>query len=216
LAERLLADATASPALIGRSDPIDSPRDEQSARLSTLALLSDPALDVRPYLDELVTVAIAAARVAEDLSEEVRVSSRKAGRQTLLFGCLSAVGLLFGATGFAASISSEAKLAQIRTQVAALQDQQRQAQAAFEAHMSQLAGSRVAQLPMAADNSGPHELRMISSVPPALKPPNVHYVAQPWPDSRPNARQVAVERDPRATSPDLFSGLGRGIHTIFP
>jgi hypothetical protein len=45
-----------------------------------MALLSDPALDVRQYLENLVTIAVGSAREAEDTLFEVRKANKKARR----------------------------------------------------------------------------------------------------------------------------------------
>ena len=81
LARRLLAEAEASPALIGRAataPAIATPRESQP--FAAMALLSDPALDVRQYLEDLVTIAVNSAQQAEDLAVQAREASRKARR----------------------------------------------------------------------------------------------------------------------------------------
>src|SRR4051794_26849994 len=69
LTRRLLAAADASPALIGRAKTmpaVTNPRVAES--FAAMALLSDPALDVRRYLEDLVTIAVNSAQQAEELA----------------------------------------------------------------------------------------------------------------------------------------------------
>src|ERR1700758_1366593 len=102
LAERLLAEAVACPALIARRGPVDAATEPQPAPFPALALLSDPVLDVRPYLEDLVSIAVASAQRAEEMSAQVRQVSRKARRETLIVGCFGMLGLVIGAIGLAA------------------------------------------------------------------------------------------------------------------
>jgi len=208
LAARLLAHAAVSPELIRRSAPLAkvhaTSHEVQSAQFPTLALLSNPTLDVQPYLDDLVALAVDAAERAEALSVQARQASRRARRETLVVGCFGALGLLFGITGFAARSSSDAKLAQVSNEVAVLQAQQRQAERQIAAFAIQATTPQVQQ-PVAAT----------SVTPPAFRPPSIRYQMQPWPDSSPNSRPVAATRNPQHTGPYFFSGVEREIHAIF-
>lgn len=168
LAERLLAVATANPTLIGRSDPIDVLSDEQSSQ--TGALRSDPALDARPNLQELGSMPVAATRHAEAQSEQVRPASRKLGRKTMIVDCFGAVGLLIGVTGDVAGTGPDAKLSQIRKEVAVLNDRQRQARGQLGTFASRLSSS-VTRAAVAADSAGPGSPVVAPSV------PALHFVA---------------------------------------
>jgi hypothetical protein len=209
LAARLLAHAAVSPELIRRSASLAevqaTSHEVQSAQFPTLALLSNPTLDVQPYLDDLVSLAVDAAERAEALSVQARQASRRARRESLVVGCFGALGLLFGITGFAARSSSDAKLAQVSNQVAVLQDQQRQAERQIAAFAIQATAPQ-GQQPVAANSVTP---------PPAFRPPSIRYHTQPWPDSSPNSRPVAATRNPQHTGPYFFSGVEREIHAIF-
>ena len=70
LAWRLVAAAKLYPPLIHRSENSSRATNGRSSRpFPAMALLSDPTLDIRQYLENLVTIA---AQQAEDLRFEVR------------------------------------------------------------------------------------------------------------------------------------------------
>jgi hypothetical protein len=85
-----------------------------------MALLSDPAVDVRQYLENLVTIAIGSAREAEDTLLEVRKANRKTRRRIALVASFGAVGLMVGIAGFAGSRSTNERLSEVRNEVVAL------------------------------------------------------------------------------------------------
>ena len=129
LARRLLAAAEATPALIGRAKTapaVANPRVAES--FAAMALLSDPALDVRQYLEDLVTIAVNSAQQAEDLAVQAREASRKARRGMAVVASIGALGLVVGVAGFAASRSANIRLAEVRGEVGALHEMQRQSQ----------------------------------------------------------------------------------------
>lgn len=204
LAERLLAEAEACPALIVRAERSVANTEAPAAAFPTLALLSDPVLDVRPYLEDLVAIAASSAQRAEAVSGQARRAIRKARREMLVIGCLGAIGLLVGVTGFAASQDSDASIARIRGELATLQRQQQQAQGEIAA-LAQAAETRVAE-PEAGDS-----MALAKTVPPASdeaagsawQPPSIRYYAPPWPDSARQRRQRTVPS---------FAGLRQGLH----
>jgi hypothetical protein len=209
LAERLLANAAVNPELIRRCHVAIKAHDVQPMHSPRLALLSNPTLDVRPYLEDLVSVAVDAAERAETLSAQARQASRRTRRETLVVGCVGALGLLIGVIGFAARSSSDAKLVQISEQIALAQDQLRQAQLQIAAFQAPAMSPQPVQS-IAASSIGPS--------PPAFRPPAIRYYTQPWPDSSlnsTNTRQVAATRNPQSTSQHFFSGIEREIHAIF-
>ena len=68
LAQRLLAEAAASPALVSRTRaPAKLTPKPPADRFPTMALLSDPALDIQQYLEDLVSIAVKSAQQAEDV-----------------------------------------------------------------------------------------------------------------------------------------------------
>jgi hypothetical protein len=213
LGQRLLAAAAVSPTLIGRCNSIGMPSEMRSVRPPALALLSTLVRDMRRCREELVSTAVAVSQQAGDLSEEAPEASWKTERQPLIVGCLGVMGLLIGAPGFPSTTSSHAKLAQIRNQVTAQQDQQRQTrdQLAFTSRV----GSQVTQPTVAVESARPYGLVAVSSASPALKSPNIHYCAQPWPDSHPTSGQVAITRNRQVPAPRPRSEFGRGIHPVF-
>lgn len=210
LAERLLANAAVNPELIRRCHSAVMAHGVQPVRSPRLALLSNPTLDVRPYLEDLVSVAVDAAARAESLSAQARQASRRARRETLVVGCVGAFGLLIGVIGFAAHSSSDAKLRQISEQIALAHDQLRQAQQQIAALQAPAVSPQPVQSPAASSMTGP-------SLSPAFRPPVVRYHTQPWPDSSlnsPSTRQAAATPSPQSTSQHFFSGFAREIHAI--
>jgi hypothetical protein len=208
LAERLLADAAINPELIQRCDSVTQTHEMQTVRIPRLTLPPNPTLDERPYLEDLVSLALDAAERAKVLSAQAQQASRRARRETLVVGCFGALGLLIGAIGFAARSSSDAKLAQVSNQVALVQDQLRQAQ-------KQIAASAATATQRAPSTT---TAGLAGSSPPALKPPSIRYNAQPWPDSSPispSSRQVAATPNAPSTSQHIFSGFEREIHAVF-
>ena len=210
LAERLLADAAINPELIQRCDSVAQTHEMQTVRIPRLTLPPNPTLDERPYLEDLVSLALDAAERAKVLSAQAQQASRRARRETLVVGCFGALGLLIGAIGFAARSSSDAKLAQVSNQIALVQDQLRQAQKQIAASAATATSPQRAQSTTTAGLAG--------SSPPALKPPSIRYNAQPWPDSSPispSSRQVAATPNAPSTSQHIFSGFEREIHAVF-
>jgi hypothetical protein len=208
LAERLLANAAINPELIQRCNSVTRTHEMQTVRIPGLTLPPNPTLDERPYLEDLVSLALDAAERAKALSARAQQASRRARRETLVVGCFGALGLLIGAIGFAARSSSDAKLAQVSNQVALVQEQLRQAQ-------KQIAGSAATATQRAQSTA---TAGLAGSSPPALKPPSIRYNAQPWPDSSPNSpssRQVAATPNAPSTSQHIFSGFEREIHAAF-
>jgi hypothetical protein len=64
-----------------------------------MALLSEAALDVRQYLEDLVGIAVGSARPPEDVSIKAHETNRKALRGMAMIACLGALGLLVGIAG---------------------------------------------------------------------------------------------------------------------
>jgi hypothetical protein len=85
-----------------------------------MALLSDPAVDVRQYLENLVTIAIGSAREAEDTLFEMRKANRKARRRIGLVAGFGAVGLMVGIAGFTGSRIANERSSEDRKEVVAL------------------------------------------------------------------------------------------------
>jgi hypothetical protein len=210
LAGRLLADAAVNPELIQRCDSVTQTHEMQTVRIPRLTLRPNPTLDERPYLEDIVSLALDAAERAKVLSAQAQQASRRARRETLVVGCFGALGLLIGAIGFAARSSSDAKLAQVSNQVTLVQDQLREAQRQIAASATTATSPQRAQSTATTGSAG--------SSPPALRPPSIRYNAQPWPDSSPNSpssRQVAATPNAPSTSQHIFSGFEREIHSVF-
>jgi hypothetical protein len=183
LAESLLAEAEACPALIMRSAPVGVGVETQAERLPTLALLSEPALDVRPYLEHLVSLAAASARRSELLAEQARRLSRNARRQMLAACCMSLLAVLFGVVGFFDGRNQNTGRAQLRSQTNVLAAQQQHAPNEIAASAAQPSDTRATET---------NSQRVVApaaprSVAPQLQAPSIRYFAQPWPDSQRNA-----------------------------
>jgi hypothetical protein len=86
-----------------------------------MALLSDPALDIRQYLEDLVTIAIGSAHQAEDMLLEVRKSNRRARRRIAVVASFGAVGLMVGIAGLTSGRTANVRLSEVRDEVIALQ-----------------------------------------------------------------------------------------------
>ena len=174
LARRLLAEAEACPALISRSKHPSKPRDAGGSGLfPEMTFLSDPAMDVRQYLEDLVGIAVRSAQQAEDMSVQAREASNKARRGMALVASLGALGLLVGLAGFAASRSANVSLSEVRGEVSSLRDMQHQAQDQLADIAKQTPGHRDVAIAPAAIVV-PH--------------PSAPIPLQPWPDSRPPQR----------------------------
>src|SRR5262245_24236363 len=123
MAKRLLAEARGQPELIGRPVPVQRP-----GLFPPMALLADPTTDIRRYLEDLVSIAVSSAQQAEEVSAQAQAASRKARRGMLVVASFAALGVLVGVAGFAASRSANMKLAEVRGDLAELQDMHRAAQ----------------------------------------------------------------------------------------
>jgi hypothetical protein len=223
LARRLLAAAEASPALIGRTrtaPAVANPRVAES--FATMALLSDPALDVRQYLENLVTIAVSSAQQAEDLAVQAREASRKARRGMAVVASIGALGLVVGVAGFAASRSANIRLAEVRGEVGALHEMQRQSQDQLADIASRTSDQRDA-VEVTQQPSIAAAVVMSQPLPapaPPARQPTVRY-SEPWPDSRPPPPRVAVVRSrPVQTTqpvvvPRFFADIQRNLRGIF-
>jgi hypothetical protein len=215
MAQRLLADAQASPALISRSDPareVEPPR----AAFPAMSLLSDPTLDVRHYLEELVTIAVNSAQRVEDVSSQACEASRKARRGMVAVGCLGALGLIVGVGGFAASRGANVRLSEVRKELGALQEMQREAQYQLAGITLRQSDQRVDVKPADPANVTPQAVVAPPApvvAPPVFQPPI--RASEPWPDSRkPVSRPVAVHSRP-AVVPRFFADIQRNLRTLF-
>src|SRR5215472_9932807 len=123
LARRLLAEAAACPALVQRSEDALRMTDGQSSgTFPAMALLSNPTLDIRRYLENLVSIAASSAQQAEDMSFEVSQVHRRSRWGMAVFASFGLLGLIVGIAGFAANHRTQVRLSQIRDEVGALQN----------------------------------------------------------------------------------------------
>lgn len=121
LAWRLLAEAESYPPLIHRSENSSEVTNRRSKRsFPAIALLSDPSLDIRQYLENLVTIAVGSAQQAEDMLFEVRKANKKARRRMAVVASFGALGTVVGIAGFIASSGTNVSLTELRTEVSAL------------------------------------------------------------------------------------------------
>lgn len=121
LARRLLAEAGSHPALIHRSEELSkAPNGRWIRSFPAMALLSDPALDIRQYLENLVTIAVGSSQQAEDMLFEARKAHRKTRRGIALVASFGAIGLIVGAAGFTANRNANVRLSEVRDELIAL------------------------------------------------------------------------------------------------
>jgi hypothetical protein len=168
--------------LISRSGNLSNPTDAAArcVPFPAVALLSDPAMDVREYLEDLVRIAVGSARQAEDMLVHARKASSKASRGLALIASVGALGLLVGIAGFAASHSANVSLSQVRGEVSALRDMQQQAQD----QLADIAARTPTHRDLAEDRSQPRIAPAVIVVP----HPSAPIPVQPWPDSHPAQR----------------------------
>ncbi len=225
LARRLLAEATAVPALISRGKPLAKVDPQRVAEpFPAMALLSDPALDIRQYLEDLVSIAVNSAQQAEDVSVQAHQAGRKARRGMAVVAGLGAVGVLVGVAGFAASRSSNIRLSELRDEVTALQGMQTQAQDQLHELTTHAVQAEQREASDATPEARVAPAAVVGQPMPPTAAPNqrpVPYYSQPWPDSRPAPRRSAAWQSPppaRAQAvvmPRLFADLGRSFRAIF-
>jgi hypothetical protein len=215
LARRLLAEAEACPALIGRTKSRAAVAKAPLAEpFSAMALLSDPAVDIRQYLEDLVSIAVSSAQQAEDVSFQAQVASKRARRGMAVVASLGALGLVVGIAGFAASRSSNIALSEVREEVTALQDMQHQAHDQLAEIASQTSEQRDT-----ADTTRQAVIApaaMVSQPLPtaSAQPPSARY-SEPWPDSRPPQRHIAVVDNRPVVVPAFLANIQRNLYTIF-
>ncbi len=223
LARQMLAAVEACPALVGRAKTAPAVANARVAEsFAAMALLSDPALDVRQYLEDLVSIAVNSAQQAEDLAVQAREAGRKARRGIAVLASLGALGLVVGVAGFAASRTANVRLAEVRGEVSALHEMQRQSQDQFADIASRMSDPRDAVEATPHPGIAPAVVLPPPPIPapPARQQPAVRY-SEPWPDSRPPQRRVAVARSqPVQTAqpvvvPRFFADIQRSLRGIF-
>jgi hypothetical protein len=215
MARRLLAEAEAQPALIGRTTPLKLTKKPVAEPFPALALLSDPTLNVKQYLEDLVSIAVNSAQQAEEISLQAEAASRKARRSMVLVGTFGALGLMVGIAGFAASRSANIRLAEVRDEVSGLQDLQHQAQDQLADIAARTAEQREALEVTPQPRVSP--AAVVSSPWPSSPQQAAHYASDPWPDSRPISRRVpvAVPRSRPVVVPQFFADIQRSFRAIF-
>lgn len=214
LARRLLAEAEARPALIGR-DRVPIAAELKAEPFAAMALLADPALDIRQYLEDLVSIAVNSARHAEDVSAQAKVACRKARRGMVVVASFGALGLVVGVAGFVASRSSNVRLSEVRDQISTLQDMQRQSQEQISGIAAQAAEP---QREAAESSPQPVASAIVAEptpppVPTARRPVTQYYI--PWPDSKPPPRRTPVTQGQAVAVPGLFADIQRNLRAIF-
>jgi hypothetical protein len=224
MAQRLLADARAWPALINRSDPasavikggVRGSEPAPRAAFPAMALLSDPTLDIRRYLEELVTISVNSAQRVEEVSLQACEASRKARRGMLAVACLGALGLIVGAGGFAASRGANVRLSEVRKELGALQEMQRQAQyqlASIVLRQSDQQTDMKSSDLLSVTPQTAARLRAPVLAPPAFQPPV--RASEPWPDSRKPVPRPAAAHSRPAVVPRFFADIQRNLRALF-
>jgi hypothetical protein len=221
MAQRLLAEAAARPDLIAR-EPATVTRTQALQAFPSLALLSDPAVDIRQYLEDLVTMAVSSAQQAELVSLKAQEASRKARWTMSAVACFGALGVIVGVAGFAASRNSNLLLAEVRDQVSVLQDMERKTHEQLIDVASSVSDQRAAVDATAQASIPPPQ--MFSPPPPISapapapwQPAMVH--STPWPDSRPQTPQTrtAAATHPNRTVvvPHFVTVVQRNLRAMF-
>jgi hypothetical protein len=126
LTRRLLAEAQACPALVRRAENSSTgTKAPPRGSFPAMALLSDPALDIRQYLEDLVRIGVGSAQQAEDVLVEAREAHRKARRSMAVVASLGALGLLVGIAGLTAGRSAYIRLSEVRGELSTDQNVRR-------------------------------------------------------------------------------------------
>ena len=221
MAQRLLAEARACPLLIER-DCHDvalptEPRWElpRLDAIPNLTLLSDPSLDVREYLEELVSIAAGSAQQAENVSLRSHEASRKMRGGMPAMVAFGAVGLLVGVIGFAAAHSANIELAAMRQQVSALDEMQRQT----HDELSEFAAKSATQCDTSeaaerADTPAPQARPAVAAPMQIVERPVIRY-SEVWPDSRPPLPHRAAPVRSHVVVPMFVAQLQRNISALF-
>jgi triphosphoribosyl-dephospho-CoA synthetase len=209
--------------LIGRAETAPAVASTRVAEsFASMALLADPALDVRQYLEDLVSIAVNSAHQAEDLAVQAREAGRKARRSMAVVASLGAMGLVVGVAGFAASRSANVRLSEVRGEIGALHEMQRQSQDQLAEIAARTSEQREA-VEVTQRSSIAPAVVMSQPVPapvPPARQPTVRY-SEPWPDSRPPPRRAAVVRSqPVQTAqpvvvPRFFADIQHSLRGIF-
>jgi hypothetical protein len=198
LAERLLAEAEACPALISRRASADmGPRPERSP---ALAVFSDPVPDVRPQLEHLASIAAASAQRPKALASLARRRSRNVRWQMFAAGSLGVMAVLIGAIGFVASREADTKLALLRALT-------KLRQLEIVELAAQNSNARAEQTKTTA---GRPETPVVRLAAPASQAPRIRYSAQPSPDPR---RSTSMLRR-QVTRPRFLAGFERDIQAV--
>ncbi len=221
LARRLLAEAEAQPALIGRTEvrPRLTDTKAEDQPFQAMALLSDPAVDIRQYLEDLVSIAVDSAQHADGVSLQVQEAKRRVRRGMAIVAGFGALGLAVGVAGFAASRSSNIRLSEVRQQVGLLQDMQRQAQDELSSILARTGD--VEQRETAVEVAHPASTvpaavatQTLPPEPSVVQPQPRNYV--PWPDSRPPVRHgPQVRSGTTVVVPQFVANIQRGLRAIF-
>jgi len=210
----LIARTAASTAVVGRN--AGELANDAFNRFSGMPLLSDPTLDVRQYLEDLVSLAVNSARQAADLSAQAGETSRRARRGMIAVAGVGALGVLVGLAGFAAGRSSNVRLSAVHQEVMALQEMQRQT----HEQLGELAASAAKQDAMIGVAQKIQEI-VPSQLPPRLQSvsaPRVSHppirAAEPWPDAR-APRPVAIQHTNAVVLPPFVIAIQRKLRAIF-
>lgn len=226
IAQCLLESARACPELIRRTwDSVSVPAElelrlpkPELAPFPKMALLSDPALDIRQYLEDLVSIAVSSAQQAEDVSLRASEVSRKARRGMITLACCGALGVAVGLAGFATAYAVNGHLAQVREEVSALKDMQRQAhdqpgEIATPASAQRFESQTTRRAEAAPSQAAPAPV----SAPIQLVWKSPVSASQPWPDSRPPIlrRAAPPARTHEVVVPRFIANLQQNIRALF-
>jgi len=209
LAERLLSEVAVRPQLVARR-----PSAARPDPFSAMALLAEPTLDVRQYLEDLASRAVESAQQAEAVSRQAHAADRKARQVLAALACCTGLGVTVGIVGLASSHNANLQLVQIGSELGALRELQRQTQTQLDELASRASEVQAALAPAPTVPVATFATPLTASMMPLL-PPQPSRQLQPWPDSRPLPRHIVAAKSLPPPESGFFADLQRNIRAIF-
>jgi hypothetical protein len=184
VARTLLEFARQEPSLVGRTHALARSAPSGAPAFDLSSFTGFTQIDLARQLEDLTSIAIAAAQQAEDAFRQSRETVRIARRNTIMFGLLGAVGILSGAASIADNYFSAPGVPAAIVQAAPTPP----AVDGPSAELARLPATYVPTLPLPLTPIQPLQDHF---VPPAYHPPPT-FVA-PWP-----SQTVAIRHEPVA------------------
>ncbi len=183
---QLLECAKAKPQMISRTrsvvaggaDTTTAGSRKQLGEFPSISLLADPTCDIKQYLEDLASIAISAARQAEDVQRQASDTSRKTRYAMAVVVTFGVLGLSVGSAGFIASRSASSRLAEVGGNLRTVEDLQRQTNDQLAAIRSSIEEQNARGAITAAAITVP-PMNHLSTAP---SPPSPVINAVPWPE----------------------------------